>query len=65
LNKKLAQTANKADKNVHNKYKIIVILNLFPIPLFALDKSEETNTKTKIGAIPLKALTNNSPGSPK
>ena len=38
LNIKLAQTANNADKNVHNKYKIIVILNLFPIPLFALDK---------------------------
>ena len=38
LNIKLPQTANNEDKNLHNKYKIFAILNLIPIPLFALDK---------------------------
>ena len=42
----------------------MTVLNLLPIPLPALEIAELTNTKTKIGAIALRAVTNNSPGRP-
>ena len=60
----LAIIATIADRKVLNKYKIITVLNLEPIPLLAFDIAEATKTKTKIGAIALRALTNSSPGKP-
>lgn len=64
-NKILIITAIIAAKNVPDKYKIITVLNLDPIPLPALDIEEETKKNTKIGATALRELTNNVPRKPK
>ena len=53
-----------AAKKVLNKYSMITVLNLVPIPLFAFDMAEATKTNIKIGATALRALTNNFPGNP-
>ncbi len=42
----------------------MILLNLVPISSPALDKAEQTNRKTRIGAAAFKAFTNNCPGSP-
>ena len=43
---------------------MITVLYLEPIPDLALEIAEATYTKTKIGAMDLRALTNISPGNP-
>lgn len=43
---------------------MIIVLYLGPIPDFALEMAEATKTKTKIGAIALRADTNMSPKNP-
>lgn len=43
---------------------MITVLYLEPIPDRALEIAEATNTKTNIGAMDLRAVTNISPGNP-